>query len=256
MCCFPRWVNITNFHRFSTCFSLNHFCSSKEQAALGAWQAPTPRISVGRSELEESTLWQLYFWSPLGCSCDETLRWYQMTGVTLKRSWFLIWLHIIPFFQILPTLEFFPPEPKPVRKTSREIHPCTKGWSALAWRFKGTWSDPTNRILQANRVKIGYDSKMVKGAFKTKRDTSRIETRAISCSPKLGQNFESIRMFIIFLLSFKGFLLFFSVPWKKPWRHQPLNHWVISYYHHFLMKYDQPRISYSCKYSVRPFTNG
>ena len=167
-------------------------------------------------------------------------------------------IHIIPFFQILPTLEFFPPEPKPVRKTLREIHPCNKRWRALAWRFKGTRSDPTNLIIQANRVKDNWLwLKNDERASKTKWDTSRMKTRATSCRPKLGQNFESVAMFIMcFLLSFRGFwLLFFSVPWKRPWRPQPLNHWVISYYHYFLMKYDQPRISYSCRYSIRPLTN-
>lgn len=61
----------------------------------------------------------------------------------------------------------------------------------------------------------------------------------------------------VFLLSFRVFLLlWFSVRWKRPWRPQPLNHWVISYYLYFLMKYDQPRISYSSRYTIKPLTSG
>ena len=100
--------DITNFHRFSTPWARIPSPSKRNG----------PRFGVGRSELEESTLWQLYFWSPLGCSwvlqngemvalkCPhEVVGWHE------KDLWFLnviggYIIHVIPL-EIVPRLGVF-----------------------------------------------------------------------------------------------------------------------------------------------------
>lgn len=165
---------------------------------------------------------------------------------------------LYPFFKSFQHWSFFHMNRNQSEKHQGNSILVIKG--EVRWPGDSKGHGPTQQIWSSKPTEwkiTGYDSKMMKGDSKTKWDTSRIETRAISCSPKLGQNFESIAMFIMcFLLSFRGFsLLLFSVAWKNPWRPQPLNHCMISYSHHLLMKYHQPRISYSCRYSIRPLTD-